>query len=80
MSDSAFPQPFLTDGEGRLKGPGLSARAYLAAHADITWDSVLATLHHRNTPKPSVQQVIELRAELAVRYADAVLSELAKTP
>ena len=60
----AFPQPFLTDGEGRLKSPGMTLRDFFAAAAMVQ----LADPHVR--PESNA-----LFAKSCYAFADALLAE-----
>jgi hypothetical protein len=61
--DPAFPQPFLTDGEGQLKWPGISRRDYFAAKA---LQGLLSASHgDGNNP--------DGHSRIAFAYADAMI-------
>ena len=69
----AFPQPFLTDGEGRLKSPGITLRDFFAVAA------LMGQIAYRGIPAVTCHGAkdsdYEAEAKTAYRLADALLAE-----
>jgi len=52
---------------------GISLREYFAANADVPWNSVMETLRINGNASPTIQEVVDFRARIKFREADAML-------
>lgn len=70
----AFPKAGLDNWEkAKSVQIGMSLRDYFAAQADIPWEAVIEILANKDNQRPTVSDVVNMRAAMKYLEADAML-------